>query len=70
MYYRQCMLFAAYLRDSRPEAFRGLLSSVREGRSLKSALAEHYKAPVTTLWNDFLKTIPADLEGRGGGGRP
>lgn len=63
MFYRQCMLFVRFLRDTDAGAFREFLSAVEDGREFGRALCDAYRVPLDELWRRFQKSAP-------GGGNP
>ncbi len=61
LFYRQSMLFIAFLRNTDEGSFRKLLLAIQQGQSFRTALAEAYHQPLSALWEEFV----AEISGKG-----
>lgn len=57
MFYRQSAMFVGYLADSRPDAFKRLLTQLLDGVSFKDAFENAYDQRVSTAWGMFRKSL-------------
>jgi len=53
MFYRQSMMFIAYLKQRDPKAFRAMLRDIEDGTGFGQAFSSAYHAAVKAVWADF-----------------
>ncbi len=63
MFYRQSMMFVAYIKDSDEQAFSRLLLNIQDGMSFDKALDLSLPINLDTLWRDFIREIDNGLPG-------
>ena len=59
MFYRQSMMFVAYLKQRDPKAFRGMLLALEDGAEFAHAFSSAYDAGVKSLWAEFAAAVSA-----------
>jgi hypothetical protein len=61
MFYRQSMVFVAYLKSRDENKYRDLLLSIQSGSSFTDGFDDAYGARVSTIWEQFLAETKQDL---------
>jgi len=59
MFYRQSMMFIAYLKQSDPQAFRALLLDIEDGADFAHAFSSAYGNGVKSVWAEFAGSVSA-----------
>jgi hypothetical protein len=57
MFYRQSMMFVAYLKHSDEQKYHGLLLSIQDGACFSDAFHDAFHASLSELWQEFLSDI-------------
>lgn len=57
MFYRQSILFVAFIEKEHPVEFRKFLLDVENGMALKSAFMEAFETDTATKWKEFKEKI-------------
>jgi hypothetical protein len=55
MAYRQAGIFVAFLHDSNPAGFAGMMAAILDGHPFAEAVITGYGNGVDALWSDFLR---------------
>jgi hypothetical protein len=59
MFYRQSMMFVAYLKQRDPQGFRGMLLALEDGTDFAHAFSSAYGAGAKALWAEFAAATAA-----------
>jgi hypothetical protein len=57
MFYRQCMLFVAFMRKSNETSFRKFLIAIQSGEEFSTAFTIAYNKDLAKLWGEFIEEI-------------
>jgi hypothetical protein len=57
LFYRQCMLFVAFLENNNPERFREFLTDLENGKSFADVFRSSFGTDTMTKWNEFKNKI-------------
>jgi hypothetical protein len=55
MFYRQSMVFVAYLKSWNEDKYRDLLLAIQDGSSFAAAFSDAYGVRVSQIWEQFVK---------------
>lgn len=61
MFYRQSMMFVAYLKQRDPQAFRGMLLAIEDGAEFAHAFSSAYGTSVKSGWAEFAAGVSAQV---------
>jgi len=64
MFYRQSMVFVAYLKSRDENKYRDLLLSIQNGSSFRDAFDDAYGVRVSQIWGQFVEETRQDLARR------
>jgi hypothetical protein len=57
MFYRQSMMFVAYLKNIDEQKYRGFLLSIQEGTCFSDSFHDAFNTNLTEIWQEFLAEI-------------
>jgi hypothetical protein len=62
MFYRQSMMFVAYLKDTDEEKYRSLLLGIQDGAGFANSFHNAFGVSLAEIWNDFLEKIKIESD--------